>query len=340
MANEGTGRGTVVSLDSERRASDGGRGRAGQGDGRGLDPERLASGLGWLSIGLGVAEILAPGPFARTIGLKGRGVSRTVTRLVGVREVAAGLGILRERRPAGWLWSRVAGDVMDLALLGAGLAGRGVKRKRLALAAAGVAGVTAVDALCAERLGGRVSSRYASGGAMKVRKRVTIGRGPDELYRFWRDFTNLPRFMERIESVQVTGDGRSHWRAKGPAGVVVEWDAEVTEDRPNALIAWRSLDTLPFQHDGVVRFEPAPAGHGTLVTVEMQYTPPGGAVTAAVAKLIGYAPDQQLQEDLRRFKQLMETGQIVEADTRIRGAQGSSSPRRSASRPAAGGGAP
>jgi uncharacterized membrane protein len=286
-----------------------------------IDPERVATGLGWFSIGLGVAELLAPGPVARTIGLKGVGVSRTVTRLVGVREIASGVGILRERRPVGWMWSRVAGDVMDLALLGAGFTARRANRKRLAAAAAGVLGVTVVDALCADQLAGlsRLSLRYEKDGALRVRKRITVNRPPDALYRFWRDFTNLPRFMQRVEAVQATGDRRTHWRAKGPAGVTGEWDAELTDDRPNELIAWRSADTRPFQHSGVVRFQPVPAGRGTMVTVEMEYTPPGGPVTASMAKLIGMAPDQQLQEDLRRFKQLMETGHVVVSESLVRG---------------------
>jgi uncharacterized membrane protein len=321
MAMQGVMRqGSVVGMESERRAGHGRRWLSRRSDG-GIDPERLATGLGWFSIGLGVAEILAPGRLARTIGLRGEGVSRTVTRLVGVREIASGVGILSERRPVGWVWSRVAGDVMDLALLGAGFTARRANRKRLAAAAAGVLGVTVVDALCAEQLGGltRLSMRHEQDGTLRVRKRITVNRPAEALYRFWRDFTNLSRFMERIESVQVSGDRRTRWRAKGPAGVTVEWDAEVTDERPNELIAWRSMDTLPFQHSGVVRFEPAPGGRGAVVTVEMQYTPPGGAVTAAMARLIGVAPDQQLQEDLRRFKQLMETGQVVVSESAIRG---------------------
>ena len=292
-----------------------------QGSTVSIDPERVATGLGWFSIGLGVAELLAPGSVARTIGLKGVGISRTVTRLVGVREIASGVGILRERRPVGWMWSRVAGDVMDLALLGVGFTARRANRKRLVAAAAGVVGVTVVDALCADQLAGlsRLSLRYERDGRLRVRKRITVNRPPDALYRFWRDVTNLPRFMHRVEAVQATGDRRTHWRAKGPAGVIVEWDAELTDDRPNELIAWRSVDTRPFHHAGVVRFEPAPAGRGTMVTVEMEYTPPGGSVTASMAKLIGMAPDQQLQEDLRRFKQLMETGQVVVSESLLRG---------------------
>jgi uncharacterized membrane protein len=281
----------------------------------GIGSEQMAAGLGWFSIGLGVAELLAPGAVARGIGLRRSSTSRNLTRFCGLRELAAGVGILSERRPAAWMWSRVAGDVMDLALLGAGFMGRRTNRARLATAAVAVAGVTVVDALCAQRLGelSRVSVTTTSDGALRVRRRTTVNRPADALYRFWRDFSNAPRFMERVEAVQVSDERRTHWRARGPAGVSLEWDAEVTEERPNELIAWRSLDGAPIQHSGVVRFEPAPAGRGTVVTVEMEYVPPGGRLTATAARLIGYAPEQQLQEDLRRFKQLMETGVVVMA---------------------------
>ena len=281
----------------------------------GFDSERLAAGLGWFSIGLGVAELVAPRALVRGIGLRGRGTSQNVTRLCGLRELAAGVGILSEPRPAAWVWSRVLGDVMDLALLGAGFAGRRTNRTRLAAAAAAVAGVTVVDALCAQRLTAlsKLSMSTTADGTLRVRRRITINRPPDALYRFWRDFANAPRFMERVESVQQAGERRTHWRARGPAGVAIEWDSEVTDDRPNELIAWRALEGSAFRHSGSVRFEPAPAGRGTVVTVEMEYAPPGGALTAAAAKLIGYAPEQQLHEDLRRFKQLMETGLIVMA---------------------------
>lgn len=281
----------------------------------GVQTERLAAGLGWFSIGLGVAELVAPRAVARGIGLKGRGLTPTLTRLCGLRELAAGVGILSEQRPSAWVWSRVAGDVMDLALLAAGFTARRANRTRLAAATAAVAGVTVVDVLCAEQLNrlGRLSVQTTADGTLRVRRRITVNRPADALYRFWRDFSNAPRFMERVEAVQVTAERRSHWRAQGPAGVTLEWDAEITEERPNELIAWRSLADAPFRHSGVVRFEPAPAGRGTVVTVEMEYTPPGGGLTAAVAKLIGYAPEQQLQEDVRRFKQFLETGLIVVA---------------------------
>ena len=146
---------------------------------------------------------------------------------------------------------------------------------------------------------------------LKVEKSVTINRTPEELYQFWRNFENLPRFMNHLESVRVTGEGRSHWVAKAPAGSSVEWDAEIYNEKENELIAWRTLDNPDVASAGSVRFEPAAGGRGTVVRVVLKYDPPGGKLGAFVARLFGENPEQQIDEDLRRFKQLMETGEIA-----------------------------
>jgi uncharacterized membrane protein len=142
---------------------------------------------------------------------------------------------------------------------------------------------------------------------IKVEESITINnRRPEELYRFWRSFENLPRFMDHLQSVTTTGGNRSHWVAKAPAGTSVEWDAEVYNEKEGELIAWRSLEGSEVDNAGSVHF--TPSGNGTEVRVVLKYDPPGGALGAAVAKLFGEEPSQQIQEDLRRFKQLMETG--------------------------------
>lgn len=144
---------------------------------------------------------------------------------------------------------------------------------------------------------------------IKVEKSVTINKSPEELFRFWRRFENLPRFMNHLESVTTTSGGRSHWVARAPAGTTVQWDAEVYNEKENELIAWRSLDGADVDNAGSVRFEPAAgAGGGTTVRVTLRYDPPGGALGAAVARLFGENPEQQIEEDLNRFKQVMETG--------------------------------
>lgn len=144
-----------------------------------------------------------------------------------------------------------------------------------------------------------------------MKKSIIIDRSPEELYQYWRDFENLPRFMNHLESVKKTGGNRSHWVAKAPAGTSIEWDAEITEDRPNELIAWRSLEGADVDNSGSVEFETAPGERGTIVRVEIDYNPPGGVIGEWVAKLFGEEPGQQTQEALRCFKQVMETGEVI-----------------------------
>lgn len=161
----------------------------------------------------------------------------------------------------------------------------------------------------APRSSANVSVRGERG--IKVEKSVTINRPQEELFRFWRNFENLPRFMNHLESVKVTGGDRSHWVAKAPAGTTVEWDAEIYNEKENELIAWRSLEGSDVDNAGSVRFEAAPAGRGTVVRVVLKYDPPGGTLGAAVARLFGENPEQQIDDDLRRFKQVMESGEIA-----------------------------
>lgn len=276
----------------------------------------LATGLGWFSIGLGLAEILVPNELARFIGVKKR---PAIFAALGMRELLSGIGILAQRRPTGWLWSRVAGDVMDLSLLGVAFTERGSDKERIEGAAAAVAGVMVADVISAIQ-----HSRET--GPIRVEKVVAIERSAEELYSFWRQFDNLPRFMRHLETVRVVGQTRSHWIAKGPAGSRVEWDAELVDDRPNELIAWRSLPGADIDNAGSVRFERAPGGRGTFVRVRMEYNPPGGFFGATVAKLLGEDPDTQVQRDLYRFKQVMETGQVTTTEGQSAGRPTSTSP--------------
>ena len=205
---------------------------------------------------------------------------------------------------------------MDLALLGDGLSQRRAKVGRLVAATAVVAGVTAIDALSAVRQT-RSTTLSRIGAPIHVLRTITINRDPREVYEFWRDLRNLPRFMAHLQSVEVAGE-RSTWRAKGPAGVAISWDAEVVSDRPGEHIAWRSVDgTTRVPNRGVVRFSKAPGERGTEVRVELKYEPPGGALGAAVAKLFGEEPSQQIDGDLRRLKQVLETGEVLQSDASI-----------------------
>jgi len=310
-AQEGTGdAGGIATRDSEavwRAAGDG------------AADERLANALGWLSLGLGLAGIAAPGQVARMIGVEDDSGSRAVLRAVGLREIASGVGILSRRRPAGWVWSRVAGDVMDLALLGTAFASGNSERGRLAATTAAIAGVTAVDFICGQQLSRDGAPDGASAGQVVRVKSITVNRSPEEVYGFWRRLSNLPRFMGNLESVEELDERRSHWRAKGPAGTAVEWDAEITEERSGELIAWQSLPGSDLRNWGRVRFQPAPGGRGTELQVEIEYKAPAGEVGARLARLLGKEPGQELAEDLRRFKQVMETGEVTRSDASLGG---------------------
>jgi uncharacterized membrane protein len=271
--------------------------------------EQLAKALGWFSVGLGIAQLLAPRGVSRAIGMQER---PGVMRAVGMREIASGVGILSQRRPAGWLWTRVAGDAIDLAMLGLAARSPQALRRRISLATAAVAGVALLDLVSSmDNTQRRQAEQGMSAtGELHVEKSIAVNRSPEECYRFWHDFESFPRFMRHVESVRLTGENRMHWSARGPAGRSVEWDAELIADEPGRYLAWRSLEGSEVDNAGTVRFEPAPGGRGTIVRVTMRYSPPGGVAGAMVAKMFGEEPSQQIDEDLRRFKWMIETGEI------------------------------
>ncbi len=155
---------------------------------------------------------------------------------------------------------------------------------------------------------GDASIPYESG--IRVDKSVTINRARAEVFAFWRNLENLPSFMQYLRSVTQYGSRRSHWVTQGVAGKSLEWDAEIINEVENELIGWRSLDGGSVDNAGSVRFEDAPGGRGTLVKVSLQYNPPGGAVGAFLAKLMGQDADQQVDSDLKRFKTMLEAGEL------------------------------
>jgi uncharacterized membrane protein len=270
--------------------------------------------LGWGSIGLGVPQTTAPGRFAESIGIKDDAETRTWTLLVGLREFAhAGSILALERpRPVRALWSRVAGDAMDLALLGAAWRSKRESSVRLAAAIGAVVGIGVADVVA--------SLRFTRNPDVKMQERevpvkatTTLRASREEVYSYWRDFANFPSFMAHVESVEPREDGRLHWVAKAPLGTV-EWDAEIVQDRPGELIAWRSVKGSDIDHSGSVRFTDAPGDRGTEIHVDMRVAAPAGRVGLTVAKLLGEEPTLQVKDDLRRFKQIIETGEIVRSE--------------------------
>jgi uncharacterized membrane protein len=150
--------------------------------------------------------------------------------------------------------------------------------------------------------------------ALELSAAITVGLPPEETYRHWRDFESHPRFMRLIESVRQTDERVSHWVARGPVGMQWEWDSELTEDRPGERIAWQTLQGAEVPQVGSVAFRPASGERGTEVHFRLRLDPPGGPVGLALGKLLGDAPDKMIRDDLRRFKQLVETGEIATVD--------------------------
>lgn len=226
-------------------------------------------------------------PRAGGRGREGVNVGRTERLISGVAGAAAiGYGLRRRRLRA------------LLLPLGVGLVRRAVRGRCEINRALGR------NTAEGEGRSGPIAS-LSAGEGRRIEQAVVISRPRDELFRFWRQLDNLPRFMDNLESVTVLEGRRSHWVAKGPAGTRVEWDAEIHNEIEGELLAWRSLPGSEVDQAGSVHFTPAHNG-GTEVRVVMRYAAPGGKLGEAAAHLLGDDPEQQVADDLRRFKQVME----------------------------------
>lgn len=276
----------------------------------------LATFLGWFSVGLGALELLAPSAVARAIGVRPTPAWNGLLQLFGLREISTGAGILKNPTSREWVGMRVGGDALDLMTLGVALS-QSVHPARTLAAMGFVLGATLLDVAGSERLAERrkLPARGLAGTPEPIVLRsITVGRPVEEVYAFWNDFTNFPRFMQHVESVEALDDKRSRWQATGPAGTRAEWIAEIVERRDGELISWQTVDEPTLYHTGKVTFRAAPRGEGTVVTVEMRYAPPGGPLGAALLKLFRKEPGQQVIDDLRRFKQVMEIGEVLYSD--------------------------
>jgi uncharacterized membrane protein len=232
--------------------------------------------------------------------------AHNVARPERIGSVALGAALvtygLRRRDPAGVI----------AAVVGGALVARGATGHCPVYQAMGVS--TGASEAVLGRSRDDVTSRAATVNArkaVKVERVVTIQADRQRLYTFWRDFSNLPRFMEHLVSVRVSSPTRSHWVARAPAGKTVEWDAEIINEIDGSLIAWKSVPGAEIPNAGSVHFSDAPGGRGTIVKVVMDVEPPAGKLGAIIARLFGEDPDRQVHEDLRKFRQLMETGEIA-----------------------------
>lgn len=213
-------------------------------------------------------------------------------------------------------WLPVVGGGL---LAGAGLGKGGGNGRLMTLAGGGLVywglsrGVASLP-----RVGGR-SSAPDGERSIRVEKVVTINRPADEVYAAWRDVESLPQIMSHLESVTRTDDGLTHWVAKAPFGRTVEWDAEIINDEAGRVIAWRSVEGSDVSNVGAVHFHDGPGGRGSELRVRIEYNPPGGAIGATFAKLFGEEPGQQVADDLRRFKAILETGEYPTTEGQPRG---------------------
>ena len=220
------------------------------------------------------------------------GVERWATAIGGAALAVYGLKQLKDERA-------VPGAMLTAA--GSALIARGATGFCPAYAAAGISTLH-------DRSDTR--ARLSGSSGVRVEEAVTVNRPAAELYEFWRQFEQLPRFMDHLVSITCIDQRLSHWVAKAPAGRTVEWDAEIINDVKGELIGWRTLPGADVVSAGSVQFNPAAGGRGTEVRVHLQYDPPAGKAGATVAWLLGHYPSQIIREDLRRFKQLMEAGEL------------------------------
>jgi uncharacterized membrane protein len=271
--------------------------------------ERLAKSLGWFSVGLGVAELTAPARVARLVGIRQPNGAASIVRAMGARELVSGMAILANPKRSAGAWSRVAGDGLDLWLLQQTSRRGDVDRGRWLAATAAVLGVTIADLLCAQELRAHENRTVTSQRRSHLERAITINKPLDEVYRFWRDFANLPKVTRSVEAVRELGDRRSHWKVRTPTGVAIAWEAEITDERPNERLGWRSISG-PVNHLGAIAFRRAPGNRGTEVRVTVNYEPPAGPIGSGMAWLFDGTLERRIQEDLRRCKQFLETGEI------------------------------
>lgn len=208
-----------------------------------------------------------------------------------------------------------AGERMLSVFAGGLLAAAGLRQSRgLGAVLAGTGGVLmwrGVTGRCPLYEASGINSAEKEYKSQHLVQSVTVNAPPERLYELWRNFENLPQFLESLQSVRVMDSRRSLWQANGPVRQTVEWEAEITNDVPNQLIEWRSTGDASIPNSGSVQFRRATGDRGTIVRVEIHFQPPAGSIGLGVAKVLGRAPDQEIQRALRRFKQLVETGEIV-----------------------------
>lgn len=264
--------------------------------------EKVALALACAKVGIGLGQMLAPQLISKWMGRPHRPVR---TRVSGFRHFTAGMGILKDLQ-AGSTQLPV-GAMMSLAGMVGGTLVRRTVRRNAAVVLAVTAGAAAAGIVIARQFAARSPKERT----LRFSASTTINLPPRECYRYWHDVERFPEFFDHLKSVRVTGDRQSHWIAKAPAGQEVSWDSEITEDMPDQSIAWQALNAKPCPMSGSVRFEPVRGGAGTLVRLRMAYEMPSPVGRGAIGAVLGHDPGFRLRKTLRRFKSLLEAGEIA-----------------------------
>ncbi len=269
-------------------------------------PVGLARGLGWFSLGLGLFEVIAPRRLADFFSLEDQ---EGLIRTYGVREILNGCGVWAAKNPTPWVWGRVGGDLLDLATLATGLSDDNPERGRVLFGLAGLTGVTLVDLVVAERL--RRTKAAGAEEQHEVVRSLTVHGSPEELLARWRDAETLSQVMAHFAEVHGAGPDEQHWQLRLPATQGLAWTARNLPRQDEGVLGWQSLPGATLPNEGSVSFRPSTgADRGTVATLRFRFDPPGGAFGDSLTALLGAAPGLIASQALRRFKSLVETGEI------------------------------
>ena len=273
-----------------------------------------ARALGWFSIGLGLSELLMPEKLARAIGFRRNPLW---LRVMGAREIAAGIGILAAQRPgAGLLQLRVLGDAIDLGLLASAWGPAGRHRDRLSVATAAVVGVTVLDVLATRQLASQARE------PLQLHSSIAVQGTPDTIYRRLRELRRLPEYLSHVASIELQGEQGFRLQSDIDFGGGSRWQGRIVEDVPAQRITWELAPESPMRARGQFELSALPGDRGTLLRATLTLEPAAPKLASVLARLFGSAPEQLLMRELRRFKQFIETGEVATT-------QGQSSGRRS-----------
>lgn len=271
-----------------------------------LSSRKLALGIGCYSIAVAVLELLSPKTVNQTVGLNDDTKHRNLVRIRGLRELISGVGIVAAQKPAAFLWSRVAGDLLDFVLVGKSLTSSHNQRQKLMIATAVFSGVALIDVL------GSLSQHKSGSHKLRLKRSIKVNGTPRELYSLWRHPETLSTIMEQFAEFEYIDEQSSHWKIPGEIGPALEWEAQIVEAREGEYLRWESLPGTTLPTKGWVSFRSVGKQSGkTEVSLCMDFEPPAGVLGEAALTLVQGIPNGLVQIMLTRFKQLAEDQKAI-----------------------------